>query len=470
MTLSILYILTFVCFSFFIFKQIIKDGFITIFTIFLFSIILFYYFAPALIFIFGMNAKSNQYFLSFIYESNSYIRIKIYFIVLLSLSTIIVSYYSCSFYIKRKTPIPQEKNDYFLSNSKNILRIVDSTCFYWFIVLFVFGLTGILLMIREIGLYGFIFSSGAARGESGDIGRAGSLLSYAKVLSKFIIASMSPGILLVQTRKSVSIFILLSVALTLSFLLEVFIAGKSSFIIFILPYCFLFFFKKGKMNYKAFILFFLLSILLVVVLEDFFYYLQNNVSLSEYRSSWTIEDYIVRYLFEFSYPYCNLLFSDEMIRINGYRYFLDYLAAVVNIIPAFLLGGFQITPFYTYTTSFYQSFYTQMIDGVPNDYIYLCLSQMGLFALFIISFILGKIFCFIDYYVLKFKHIASFLSINPAHFLTSCCFLGIVITLIEPYSAISSQPILPLSIVLCLHLNFLISISTNRQIEHCTLT
>ena len=448
----VLYLATFFAVMLFVILKIKKDGFLSLFSVVIITISILYLLAPALTFIFGNYSENHRYFVSFIYRSTESDRFKAYLIIALTLALFLFSDRFRLVFGKRNHSLnisaSEKRLPYrYSEEDKNSL---DKLCFNWFIVLFVLGIIGYVLVISQVGFLNLILKAGAARGVSGSIGGAGSLLAYAKILAKLLIASLAPGIMLLEIRKSKMMYIIIFIVFGLSLMLEIFMAGKSNTIIFILPFFIYFLNKRGSIKTSTIVLIGIVAIALVIGLENLFYYLQNGVSVSKYRTSWVFGNYVMRYVYEFTYPYCNLLFSSDMISQNGYRFFVDYLAAIVNLIPAILLGGFQIKPFYQLTTKFYQTYYPYMVDGVPNDYIYCCLGQLGIPGLVLITVVWSQIIIRIDEHISNLRYKCSVLNINPYHLLSCCCFFGIVTTLIEPYSAISTQPILTCSVIMCI--------------------
>ena len=126
----------------------------------------------------------------------------------------------------------------------------------------------------------------------------------------------------------------------------------------------------------------------IYVLDNLFYYLQYGVSVSIYRTSWIASDYIGRYLKEFAYAYANLLNSRAIVSEMGYRYFIDYPAIIINLLPAVLLGGLQITPAYTIVDSYYAR--VGMSSLSPADYMVFGMLQLDILGLLLISFFRGN--------------------------------------------------------------------------------
>ena len=116
-----------------------------------------------------------------------------------------------------------------MTDTEKKRKLIINVAFY--AVLLVLGFFGFIVIVSQIGFVNLVFMSGASRGASASVGGSGTILAYAKILAKLLIASLAPGIILVETRKSWGMKVLLVIIFMLSLMLEIFMAGKSNFII-----------------------------------------------------------------------------------------------------------------------------------------------------------------------------------------------------------------------------------------------
>lgn len=99
----------------------------------------------------------------------------------------------------------------------------------------------------------------------------------------------------------------------------------------------------------------------------------------------------VKYLYQFIYPYRNIL---NMRNINiefGYRYFLDYITSFIDILPKVsFAASYENTSLYINGTNW------KVIGGIPNDFITFSNLQLGIIGNIIISYFLGFISSILD--------------------------------------------------------------------------
>ncbi len=440
--MAILYILVLVVFTYKEVKNILKDGYISLFSMFYFTIAFLYLLSPAIMFITVPNYE--VWSIKTINQSTNRDRVVALLIVIMVL---VILRLAKKTRIKRIPVRNYEDGTNFCM--EEVRTAIRNVCMPWFVILLGLGGLGFALMVSQIGISGFITFSGHSRGVTATIGTSGSILGYAQFLSKFLIASLTPGILLYQTKKNRLFSFFLFVLVICSLLIEIFIAGKSNFIIFVIPFVMLLLSdRRGRMKKSALILVTIAVLVAVFLLDNLFYYLQYGVSVSVYRTAWETHDYINRYLREFAYAYANLLNSRSIISQMGYRFFIDYPGIIVNLLPAFLLGGLQIKPAYTLVDSYYGL--VGMDSLSPADYMIFGMLQLDIWGLAIISFIRGSLFKGIDNMITRLRRIFNNNNINGTHIFTCCSCFAIVSVLSEPFTAIRSQPILLCSIVICI--------------------
>ena len=432
-----------------ILKRIKKDGFISLYVVFVFSVSFFFLFIPPIVFSNNIDSILMGVIISNSTEAD---RWKAYFYILIMLGTIVLSNRVSIVIKKNYTSIPPSYTS--LTDSNDVKQIIHDVSKPWFIILLIIGLVGFMMLVSQLGLRGMVEMSGSARGASGVLTDSNAVVGYGKIFAKCIIASLSPGLLLYQLNKKGIFRIVLIIIFLMSFLLEIFIAGKTNFILFLAPFAIYFFTgNAGKVKTKYLVILSILVLVFVFLLDDWFYYLSNGVAVSTYRTSWTANDYFLRYIREFIYPYANLLNVDKMNQEFGYRFFIDIPATVINFIPAALLGGFKMTMLYKEVSQYYQSLGSRSVDGVPSDYLNYAFRQAGLFSVFIITFIRIQLFKVIDNEVKNVKHNCDIIGINGNHFITCCYSFGFISVLMEPHLAFKSQPILICSVIIAMQIS-----------------
>ncbi len=333
---------------------------------------------------------------------------------------------------------------------------VKNICFAWFYILFILGMMGIIVMIATLGLNGFIVYSGAGRGEHEMAIPSGSILAYGIKLAYFILASLVPGIILLNYKHNWVFKGLLIISAIFSLLILVFNAGKTQALLCLAPVVLFFLSKNNKIKIKLdkLILYGALIVLSVPLLDNIFYRVSTGTSLQAYRADWTLIDYMMSILKQFAYPYGNLLHLEEFIKLNGFRGGLDFLVIIVNSLPAFLLGGFQLDTQYQITTAFYQNVLQYGSGGQPNDLIFFCYTQLGVAGIIVICFIYGSIINGIDKRIQRISNCCYDSKIDLSFLALVAGMAGIVITLIEPNSVINSFPMSICALIMVYHLDY----------------
>ncbi len=120
-------------------------------------------------------------------------------------------------------------------NPKMVSIRVRKTCLAWFFILFTLGMLGICIMIATLGINGFIVYSGASRGENALTIPSGSILAYGIKLAYLILASLVPGIVLLNYKHDWFVKMFLIAAFIFSLLILIFNAGKTQAILCLAP-------------------------------------------------------------------------------------------------------------------------------------------------------------------------------------------------------------------------------------------
>lgn len=449
--ITVLYLLTFVIIALWAVQKIIENKSISLYPMFLLAIDVLYLLIPAILFMFGAYDRQASDLVAVIYTSSNRRRISTYFIVLLCV--VIVSLLQ-ELRIKkwsRKTPLlcaPQDPSQ--------VRDITYRVCQKWFWVMWGVGMLFTLVMMLKIGPHGFILYSGSARGEGSLPIESGSLFAYAVNFSRVLIASLVPGILMHEIKPSVKMKCILGVTLVFSLLLLIFNAGKTNFIIFLVPiavYC-ISKWCKFKVRYLVLAGVFagILAIFLVPLLDNLFYLISTGESVGKYRDSWNVINYLVSIARQFAYPYSNMILREQMTALYGYRFFVDYAAVIINLFPAALFGGFEIKTLYHVTTEYYQTMLSHR-GGMPNDYLFFSYRQLGVAGVAIIGALTGAAIRALDRLLFLVKDAFSLIRINGAHFFVSFSLASVVFILIEPLSVLTSFPMVVAAVLMMIHLS-----------------
>ena len=447
--LTFLYLITFLIVVVFCLRRIIRNKYISLFPIFTITIAVLYLFVPAMIFLFASYDKQNSDLIAIVHNSSTLDRISIYLLVLLCIAAIS---------IPQKVGVSQDIPYRRLRKPVNydvrrIRHIAYNVCKKWFWGLWLIGFVCTLGMIADIGLEGFIIYSGSARGE-GDLQlESGSLFAYASNFSRFLIASLAPGILMYEIKKNKKLGVVLIITFVLSIMLQIFDAGKTGFIIFLIPIFIHWLTRKGLIKIKHLVLFAVALVALVPFLDNIFYFISRGESIENYRDSWNFLNYIMSVVQQFTYPYANMVMREPITEIYGYRLFLDYLAIPVNLIPASLIGGFELDTLYHLTTEYYSSILSSK-GGMPNDFLFFSYRQLGVIGILIIGIVTGAIINKLDRTMFSVKGSLDVLNINTAHYFISFCLSGVVFILIEPLSILTAFPMSIFVAIVALHLNY----------------
>lgn len=411
------------------------------------SIAVFYTLVPLILFLIGdLNSRDFGFLVRDIVNSENKDRFICFFYVLLAFVGIELPMHVKT--TKNKLDAPCKVNSYIAC-----VR-VRKICLAWFLILFVLGMLGICIMIATLGIDGFIVYSGASRGENALTIPSGSILAYGIKLAYLILASLVPGIVLLNYKHSWYVKLLLMVSSLFSILILIFNAGKTQTLLCLAPIVVFFLTKNKKVKLGKLVLFGVLLILAVPFLDNLFFMVSTGTSVQQYRGDWKAIDYVFSVLRQFSYPYVNLLHINEFFAHNSFRWGLDFLVIIVNSIPAFFLGGFQLDTQYEITTAFYKNILHYGSGGQPNDLIFFCYTQFGVVGIVLICVLYGAIVKGIDERIQRISSCCADNHIDLSFLMLVTAVSGIVFIMIEPYSVLYSFPMQVVSIAIVYHLDY----------------
>ena len=390
--INAIYIIIMIIYGGFIFKKIKRDN-INALSIFSLLIMFAYLIVPIIVFLIGDGFQYKYAILGKIYESNDSERIKALISISIFILTTLVFYYITL----KKINIDSLENVKY--DQKVIYTIVRN---YWFI-LFGIGMFGFIIVIyKSGGISNYLNSAGGSRGIYGDNPIAsGSIFEYANILSRALLGCIYPLILMYEMKRKKSKVIGIFLIICLNTMLLSYNAGKLQALIFYIPiliYLMNKYVRKNKMI--IYLVIFMIIFLSMSKMDDLFYYLNHGVALSSYRESWNFIDNLVALVNSFTYPYSNLLLSAEMNSIYGLRFGLDYIAPVVNLIPARFLNitGLEIETLYHITSDYYHTNVLgfQLTAGVPNDLLTVAIRQLFFPGIILCGSFMGMFLAFID--------------------------------------------------------------------------
>jgi len=218
-----------------------------------------------------------------------------------------------------------------------------------------------------------------------------------------------------DNRISIKFFFSISFIVAIFYLIHS--QGRAPLILFLLPFVLVTLFKK-KIKISYLIVLLLIIFPLLELLNSYFNYLSYGVF--DYSSSNLIEQFSR----EFSYPFSNFLYRDQLLNRFGYRFFIDYIIWIPRLIPQQILniigfGKSSIETIRFLNTEAYSSILSLPAGGgIPVDLLTYTYYQMGYISVFLsLSFVvyliskLDKIIIkmskFKEYQILFFRVIFS---------------------------------------------------------------
>lgn len=425
----IIYVLTMIIYVGFISRNIKRHSF-NAFNIFLFMVFFAYLFVPTLVFMFGADYQIKYAILGNIYQSDPLERLIILFYVLIFTLCAVVFYSLAKNYTKMDSAYNSEKIK---------LSIYSKARKYWLFLLAV-GLIGFFYMVYSLGgVSNLIQYSGASRGESVYEITTGSTLAYAEILSRALWGGIYPIIIMYELKPKPKALLGMIIMICVGSLLLVVNAGKLQAIVFFTPILIYVVNKVGNGKSKKILYIFIgIAILWIIPqMDNLFFYLSYDVTLSSFKDDWNFRDNVMSLANSFTYPFSNLLMANEMNRVNGLRFGLDYLAPFVNILPHRLLhavGLSDIDTLYKITMDYYHSYVTgfTLKGGVPNDIITVAFRQLAFPGVMICGSIAGILLKYLDRAIKKLNCLGG----EYSQLITTNCMVVVVLLFLEPYSAI----------------------------------
>ena len=193
----------------------------------------------------------------------------------------------------------------------------------------------------------------------------------------------------IYRRFIIKLLFLLSLLASIFFLM--FNAGKLGILLFILTFFIDFAYRKTKHPFIFTGVFLIIGLLLLGLLDNLFFYLSYGY-FNENNSS------MMSFINEFSFPYFNILNVSKINDIYGFRWGVDFVSWVVNIIPTGILKIFglaKIESQYMFTTEYYNHI-TGFSGGIPTDLLTLGIRQFGIIGIVVISILISVLCKYLD--------------------------------------------------------------------------
>lgn len=456
----IIYILVLLVFGYFILRDI-RNNDINAFNIFLLMALFAYIFVPTVVFIFGGSYQNKYEIIRYIFNSNSSERLKaLLYIIIFTGFTVFV--YNL---------VKPARNAMFSVEKRLKSRVYRKVRIY-FVVLAAIGLAAFLYMVFIFGgITSLIQYAGSSRGEGAYKIASGSMLAYAIILSKAVLGSICPLIVLYELKPNKSTIAIGFILLCAGMIVLIYNAGKLPAIIFFLPMLLYFVDKKmGKKKKKTsvYLLYLLIGIVILFMmkeLDNIFFFLRYGVFLSSVKGGGSILDTIMALINSFTYPFSNVLFADRMNGYFGMRFGIDYILPFINILPSRILrivGLSEINTLYNQTSAYYSALNPLSKGGMPNDIITVAIRQLSVPGIIIIGSLVGFLLKLLDAVIYELNEMG-----NQFKFLIYTNYMVIVVFLfLEPYSAIMAY----LSIIVLLFLTIGIhKLGSERRLQKMSL-
>lgn len=346
----------------------------------IFSMILYYIVIPIILLLFTDDfvEYENECGMWCNDSINKHILNKNLFEVLYSALCVGISFFFFNYSYKknRNKYICTKKNEKILRIFKLVNRItliIGGIC----LILFIASVGGVAEMIKKAEYYRS-FSNSLVD----DIGNFAILIVPARLVTVTPILSL---FLIDNDKKNKKEYIL---ELIISFVMAAFFylynAGRAPIILFGLSLFYVFLKKYIKKPWTIIIILTVIGLPLLDVIDSLF---SGLLIGGELKVSFNY----VKYLYQFIYPYRNIL---NMRNINiefGYRYFLDYITSFIDILPKVsFAASYENTSLYINGTNW------KVIGGIPNDFITFSNLQLGIIGNIIISYFLGFISSILD--------------------------------------------------------------------------
>jgi len=185
--------------------------------------------------------------------------------------------------------------------------------------------------------------------------------------------------------------VLFYISFSLSIMYLLFNSGRAPILFFIVPFILSPIIKRNRKVLSTLFLIFI-GIFITAEIFDVLLYKITLGDISGMQESIPFILKINYALQDFSFPYANVLYINEMNELFDFRYGQDYFIWIINILPSriFNLIGLTIPEFDTInvsTTAYYYYHNPNLLGGIPTDLITLGMRQFSIPGLIINSMI-----------------------------------------------------------------------------------
>lgn len=334
---------------------------------------MFYYSIVPMVMLFS-NSTNNSYGSKYV-DADVFQILYAYFLIIIFVTIFLMSY-RCSIRGFRRAY-------YFTIDEQKFIKVCKLVSKLTFIVggfsfvLYIFAFHGIASML----LHAEYLRSNATTGSE-------FLPYWASILfvpSRLIIFTPISLIPVISHSKKKTWRILFAISFFLAVVFLLFNAGKAPIAAFGITFLYPILRKKSKHPWIVIILMVVVALPLLGIMDSLFLYFSTG-----YFPKAIID--IGNLFIGFAYPYSNAINVDNIVAINGFRFFRDFLTGVLNVLP-----GVSFSSSYEPTSFFYNGNNWRIIGGTPNDIITFSYLEGSLLGVLVISFLLGSICKRLDY-------------------------------------------------------------------------
>lgn len=358
------------------------------------SFILYYFFVPLLLLLFKREIKAKNYvspYLKTVIASSDREQIMalliavVTYIVIIMLQRVVLKG-SKRVKIEQATGVAVEK--------KINERIYDIGV--GFVVL---GSLGAVILFNDLGGLSKALSMGTTI--RAFVIDSSEYISAIGMIGQTVAEAALVGCFLVFATKQTSVksSVILGIGFVFSLLFLLFSAGRAPILVFV--GCFAFYYLKKYC--KNIVWMVVCAFALLVVTSSSIEDIVNNVAsgLPMFNNfSYSLTDNVIATIADLSYPYANVLNLSKFMQGCDYRYGIDYILWIFEILPARLFMSIGITlPTYKLATQEITSYYVEIYQwngGTPADYITFGWLQGGFIGIIVNNIIFISVIKYID--------------------------------------------------------------------------
>ena len=172
---------------------------------------------------------------------------------------------------------------------------------------------------------------------------------------------------------------ILVISLILSALFYLYNAGRAPIIMFCLCFLYMFLKKRVKKTWTLIIILAVISLPLLDVMDQLFVFFR-------YGTFKGININYTKYIYQFIYPFRNVLNINNITEQYGFRFFTDFVTSILDLLPKV-----EFEASYVNTSLYINGPDWKIIGGIPNDFVTFGYIQLGGIGVMILSIFLGRI-------------------------------------------------------------------------------